>query len=175
VDADGKEFPSTRSSGKPTLGVRGENQQEEVLGPGNSSAQQWDSWQAVFGTRARSGWPAPLFDAESGKLDPVEVEHYKQYDIGLLLREDPNRLGPIFRQRVRLVCGEADDFYLNEAVALLRAEVDKLPTEHLPEGVHGYVKLLPGLDHDSVFGSPEMRAIPREMLDHLKRNGHVAK
>ena len=172
-DASGNEVPSTRRDEKATLSVRGENQQEEVLGPDNSSAQQWDSWQAVFGSRAPSGWPAPLFDAHTGKLDPAEAEHYKRYDLGHLLRTNLGTLGPIFLQRVRLVCGDADDFYLNEAVALLKEDVDKLPTTDLPEGRHGYIKLLPGLDHGSVYGSPEMRAIPQEMLDHLRRHAHL--
>jgi pimeloyl-ACP methyl ester carboxylesterase len=173
VDKDGNDVPSTRSDGKVTLSIRGENQQEEVLGENNSSAQQWDSWQAVYGSRAPSGWPAPLFDAQTGKLDPVEAEHYKRYDIGVLLRSNPDKLGPIFLQRVRLVCGDADDFYLNEAVALLKEDVERLKVESLPEGKHGYVKLLPGLDHGSVYGSEAMRAFPREMLEHLRRHGHA--
>jgi hypothetical protein len=56
----------------------------------------------------------------------------------------------------------------------LKEDVDKLAIEKLPEGKHGYVKLIRGLDHGSIFGSSEMRAIPQEMLDHLKRHGHVA-
>jgi hypothetical protein len=173
TDKNGDEVPSTRSEGKVTLTVRGENHQEEVLGENNTSGQQWDSWQAVFGSRRADGWPAPLFDAHTGKLDPVEAEHYKRYDIAHLLRERPEKYGPIFLQRVRLICGDADDFYLNEAVALLKEDVDKLATDDLPEGRHGYVKMLPGLDHGSVYGSDAMRAFPREMLDHLRRHGHV--
>ena len=173
TDKNGHDVPSTREGGRPTLSVRGENQQEEVLGKDNTSGQQWDSWQAVFGSRRADGWPAALFDAHTGKLNHAEAEHYKRYDIGHLLREHPEKYGPIFLQRIRLLCGDADDFYLNEAVALLKEDVDKLPTQDLPEGKHGYVKMLPGLDHGSIFGSDAMRAIPQEMLDHLKRNGHV--
>jgi hypothetical protein len=174
TDKDGNDVPSTREAGRATLSVRGENQQEEVLGENNTSGQQWDSWQAVFGSRRADGWPTSLFDAHTGKLDHVEAEHYKRYDIAHLLREHPDKYGPIFLQRIRLICGDADDFYLNEAVALLKEDVTALPTQDLPEGKHGYVKMLPGLDHGSIFGSEAMRAFPQEMLDHLKRSGHVA-
>lgn len=173
-DTDGNEIPAVRDGVEVTLTVRGENEQEEVLGEDNSSAQQWDSWQAVFGTRAPSGRPTALFDARTGRIDRAEAEHYKRYAISLLLRESPDRYGPIYLQRVRLVCGDADDFYLNEAVALLRTEVEKLRMDELPEGTHGYVKLLDGYDHSDIFGSEEMRAFPQEMLDHLRRAGHIA-
>ncbi len=172
-DKTGKEIPSTRRDDKMTLSVRGENQQEEVLGTANSSAQQWDSWQAVYGTRGANGWPKPLFDAASGKIDHVEAEHYERYDIGLLLRENPRKYGPIFLQRVRLICGDADDFYLNEAVELLRADLEKIEIENLPEGKHGYIKMVPGAGHGSVFGSEAMQSIKQEMLDHLRRTGHT--
>jgi pimeloyl-ACP methyl ester carboxylesterase len=173
ADKNGNDVPSTREGGKPTLSVRGENQQEEVLGENNTSGQQWDSWQAVFGSRRADGWPASLFDARTGKLDHAEAQHYKRYDIAHRLREHPDKYGPIFLQRIRLICGDADDFYLNEAVALLKEDVDKLAIGELAEGRHGYVKMLPGLDHGSIFGSEAMRAFPQEMLDHLKRNGHA--
>ena len=173
TDRNGDDVPSTRSEGKVTLTVRGENQQEEVLGEDNTSGQQWDSWQAVFGSRRADGWPESLFDAQTGKIDHVEAEQYKRYDIAHLLREHPNKYGPIFLQRIRLICGEADDFYLNEAVALLKEDVEKLEIDNLPEGRHGYIKMLPGLDHGSVYGSEAMRAFPQEMLDHLKRSAHT--
>ncbi|MEO1130953.1 MAG: alpha/beta hydrolase-fold protein, partial [Planctomycetota bacterium] len=38
-------------SGATLLTVRDEYRMEKVLGPGGTSAQQWDSWQAVFGPR----------------------------------------------------------------------------------------------------------------------------
>ena len=128
---------------------------------------------SVRGSRRADGWPAALFDAHTGKLERAEAAHYHRYDIARLLREHPEKYGPIFLQRIRLICGDADDFYLNEAVALLKADVDRLAIDELPEGKHGYVKLLPGLDHGSIYGSDAMRVFPQEMLDHLRRNGHM--
>ena len=79
----------------------------------------------------------------------------------------------IFLQRVRIICGNADDFYLNEAVEILKAQIDKLEIKDLPEGKHGYVKLVPGAGHGSVFMSKEMNAVPGEMLEHLRRQGYI--
>ena len=88
---------------------------------------------------------------------------------GFRIEHDPNKYGPIFKQRIRLLVGGQDTFFLNEAVALLKPEVEKLKFDSLPEGEHGYVKILPGFDHGSIFMSPEFQAIPSEMLEHLRR------
>jgi hypothetical protein len=59
-------------------------------------------------------------------------------------------------------------------VALLKAEVDRIKAMDL-ENRHGYIKILPGRDHGSVVMTPDMQAIPREMREHLVRNGHIEK
>lgn len=62
-----------------------------------------------------------------------------------------------------------DSFYLNEAVALLDAELTKLGRTSTDRG---YVKMIPG-DHGSIFGSEAVRAFPKEMLEHLRSEGHI--
>ena len=150
-----------------------ENLQEEVLGPGNTSAQQWDSWQAAFGPRSKDGTPAPLFDPRTGVIDSTVVQSYRKFDIADRLRNDPKKYAPIFAQRVRLCVGASDNFFLNEAVALLKADVEANPVSdvQVPEGRNGYIKIIPGHDHGSIFGTPEIRGIPGEMLSHFARFG----
>lgn len=169
VDRDGQDLPSLRKDGVVHMTIRTEARGEDVLGPDNTSGQQWDSWFAVFGPRNERGNPAALFDPETGVIDAAVAEAYRAYDLGHLLRTDPARLVPLFRTRVRLICGSEDSFYLNEAVELLRQEL----AQHAEPGDVGYVKLVPG-DHGSVFGSDAMQAIPVEVLEHWRRAGHVA-
>jgi hypothetical protein len=173
TDAGGKDLPSLRSDGAVTMTIRQESRGEDVLGPDNTSGQQWDSWFAVFGPRNERGNPAALFDPESGAIDRKVAEAYRRFDLGELLRKDPARVVPLFRERVRLIVGTEDSFYLNEAVELLEKELAKSPRDPADAGdVKGYVKLVPG-DHGSVFASEAMRAIPDEMLAHLRKAGHV--
>jgi len=167
ADAAGAELPSERSHAKVKMTIRQENAAEEVLGPDNTSGQQWDSWFAVFGPRNAAGHPAALFDPRTGVIDHAIAEQYQKYDLGALLRAEPGKYGLTLLQRCRIIVGDQDNYYLNEAVALLKADVEKLSFFQFPEGQHGYVKILPGLDHGSVFMSPELRGIPQEMLDHL--------
>lgn len=168
-DAKGSDLPSLRRGDVVEMTIRQESQGEDVLGPDNTSAQQWDSWFATFGPRNAKGNPAALFDPVTGKIDLTVAEYYQRYDIGNLLRKNPTVLAPLFRNNIRLVVGTEDSFYLNEAVALLDAELTK---QGRLAADRGYVKLIPG-DHGSIFASENIRAFPREMLEHLRSSGHL--
>lgn len=170
TDAAGAELPSERSRGKVKTTIRQENAVEEILGPDNTSGQQWDSWFAVWGPRNAAGHPAAVYDPKTGAIDKAIAEQYKKYDIGELLRAQPGKYGLTLLQRCRVVVGDQDSYYLNEAVTLLKQQVGKLSFLQFPEGQNGYIKVLPGYDHGSIFMSPELRAIPQEMLDHLAKH-----
>lgn len=169
------DIPSYRKGGNAVMTIRQENAGERILGPNQTSGQQWASWQAVFGPRVgERGWgrghPAALYDAVSGTIDRAVAERYRAYDLAHLLRSQPARFAPIWRDRIRLYVGDQDSFYLNEAVALLKPEVESaiaaLPKTPAP--AWGFIKILPGLDHGSIAASPELQAIPAEMLEQLK-------
>lgn len=168
-----RDIASTRGHGRPAMSIRTENAIEEVLGPDNTSGQQWDSWQAVFGPRNDLGHPAPLYDPVTGRLDHAVAASYRAYDIAEQFRADPARIGPIFQQRIRLVVGDQDTYFLDEAVALLKAELDKLPPPADLADRRGFITIVPGRDHGSIFASDELRAFPGQMLDHLRRNGFI--
>lgn len=173
VDAGGKEIPAARFDGKVTMYTRQENGMEQVLGPGNDSGQQWDSWQAVWGHPDEHGFPKPLYDPITGKIDHDEAEAYRKYDIADRLRKDPKHFVPIFRQNIRIVVGDADTYYLNEAVHLLKDDLDRLDPPKKQDARPGYIKFAPGADHGSVMDSPAHRAWANEMMEHLRKSGHV--
>jgi pimeloyl-ACP methyl ester carboxylesterase len=174
VDANGKETPAAQFDGKVTMSTRQENGMEQVLGPGNDSAQQWDSWQAVWGNPDEHGFPKPMYDPISGKIDHEEAETYRKYDIADRLRKDPKRFAPIFREQIRIVVGDADTYYLNEAVHLLKDDLDRLDPPPPHNARPGYIKFAPGADHGSVMDSPAHRAWAAEMMEHLRKSGHVS-
>jgi hypothetical protein len=173
-DGQPLEIASYRGRGN-LMTVRQEARGEDVIGPDNTSAQQWDSWFAVFGPRNDRGHPAALFDPESGVIDHGVAETYRAYDLGVRLRSAPGTYAPIFRERVRLVVGEQDSFFLNEAVALLKSDLETLSANETPGSAMGYVKIVPDHDHGSIFGSKEILEFPREMKEHLDRAGLLAK
>jgi hypothetical protein len=166
-------LPSVREHGKTTMTIEQENLMEEVLGPDNTSGQQWDSWEAVFGPRNDRGNAAALFDPQTGAIDRAIAEQYRKYDITDLLRNHPDQYLPIFRDNVRIVVGDQDTFYLNEAVALLKAEVDELNSKSGKTPGWGSIEILPGFDHGTIFSSPQLQSIPQQMLDRLTKSGHI--
>ncbi len=168
--AGARAIASYVTGGRVRMTVRDENRMEEVLGEHNTSAQQWDSWFAVFGPRDDRGHPAALFDPITGAIDHQIAERYRAYDIGALLRAEPQRIGALLRQRVRLVCGSDDDFALHRAVERLRHDLEGMAD--LPDGP-GFVTMVPGAGHGSVLASEAVRDFPRQMLVALRRAGHV--
>lgn len=167
---NGVEVPSVRNEdGEITLRVREENLWESVVGPKNSGGLQWASWQAVFGLPRGDGYPKWLWDVRTGAIDKSQLDHYRKYDMSALLRADPQKYAPIWREKIRLLVGGMDDYYLDEAVKLISDELAKLPPTGTPETNRGYIKIVPGKTHDTIYETDEMRQVDQEMLDQLDR------
>ena len=104
---------------------------ENLLGRGNSytlSGEQWGDWNAVFGPRGADGRPVPLWDPQTGKINHAVAEQWKKYDLRLVLETNWKTLGPKLRGKLHIAAGEADDYFLNNAVHLL----DRLPRQGRP-------------------------------------------
>ena len=102
--------------------VRHECRLESALGLGGRwelSGKDWCAWNAVFGPRGDDGLPKPLWDGKTGKIDATVLDHWKKYDLRLRLQQDWATLGPKLRGKLHVWVGEADDYYLNNAVHLL--------------------------------------------------------
>ncbi|TVQ33510.1 MAG: hypothetical protein EA376_02105 [Phycisphaeraceae bacterium] len=171
----GEEIPSYRRGGEVRMTIREENRMEEVMGPDNTSSQQWDSWLAVFGPRNERGNPAALYNPDTGEIDHALAEQFRTFDIGHLVRTDPARYGRTLRRSVRIICGDEDGYYLEKAVMLLKQDAIRLGIldERGESDGGGYITLVPGADHGSVLRSEEALRFPGEMLEHLRRAGHL--
>jgi hypothetical protein len=123
VNGHGFDRPASRDlNGDVRTTVRHECRMEGVLGRGDRwelSGKDWAAWNAVFGERGADGLPRPLWDGKTGKLDHAAAEHWKRYDLRRVLEKDWATLGPKLRGRLRIWVGEADEYFLNNAVHLL--------------------------------------------------------
>jgi hypothetical protein len=119
----GFERPSAREvTGEVRYTVRHESQLEVVLGRGDRwwlSGKDWCAWNAVFGPRGADGLPKPLWDGRTGVMDQSVVEHWKRYDLRRVLEANWPTLAPKLRGKIRIWVGDADDYFLNNAVHLL--------------------------------------------------------
>jgi hypothetical protein len=120
VNAHGFERPSAREPGGETrTTVRHECVMERVLGRGDRwelSGKDWCAWNAVFGPRGDDGLPRPLWDGRTGKLDRSVVERWKGYDLRMVLEKNWTTLGPKLRGKLHIWVGDADNYFLNNAV-----------------------------------------------------------
>lgn len=129
VNRHGFDRPSKRTlDGDVVFTVRHENQLENVLGRGGRwelSGRDWASWNATYGPKGKDGFPVPLWDGKTGKIDKTVLDHWKKYDLKLVLEQNWKTLGPKLAGKVNIWVGDADDYFLNNAVHLLKASLDK--------------------------------------------------
>jgi hypothetical protein len=120
INQHGFERPAAREvTGEVRYTMRHECSLENVLGRGDCwafSGAQWGAWNAAYGPRGQGGRPVPLWDPKTGIINRAAVDHWKAYDIRLVLEENWPALGPKLRGKLHIWVGEADDFYLNNAV-----------------------------------------------------------
>lgn len=90
--------------------------------------EQMHSFDAVFSTKNNDGSPRRLINESTGEIDPVTVEHWKNYDISLYVRTNWQQLEPDLKGKIRVSVGSQDNFLLNYAVHLLEDEMKKINT-----------------------------------------------
>jgi hypothetical protein len=113
-----------REDGTPVYAMRDECQLENSLGLGDSwamSGGQWGSWNATYGPRGADGRPVPLWDPDTGAIDRSVLDHWARYDLRRILETNWETLGPRLRGKLHIWVGEADNFFLEDAVHRLDA------------------------------------------------------
>jgi S-formylglutathione hydrolase FrmB len=142
----GFERPAARDvTGEVRYTMRHECQLENVLGRGDSwtrSGAQWGAWNAAYGPRAANGQPTALWDPISGAIDHKVAAHWKAYDLRRVLEDNWDTLGPKLKGKLHIWVGEADDFFLNNAVHQLDAFLSRASPPYEGSIVYG-----PGQGH----------------------------
>jgi hypothetical protein len=127
VDRSGNERAAKRRvTGETEYTVRHECQLENVLGRRDRwwlSGKDWCAWNAVFGPRGADGLPKPLWHPKTGAIDRSVTEHWQKYDLRLVLERNWKELAPKLKGKIHVYVGDADEYFLNNAVRLLDAAV----------------------------------------------------
>lgn len=96
------------------------NYMELALGTNSRSGGQWDIWQAVYSPVGSDGYPKPIWDKLTGKIDRSVAEYWREnYDLGYILKRDWAKLGTKLEGKLHIYVGEADNYFLNNAVYLV--------------------------------------------------------
>lgn len=104
--------------GQPEMSMRQLSQLEEVLGSRGRSASQLEIWEAVYGPVGDDGYPKPLWDKKTGKIDKSVANYMKEngYDLRDYAERNWSKIGPQLVGKIHLICGDMDNYWLNLAV-----------------------------------------------------------
>jgi len=95
------------------------NHLELVLGTNSRSGDQFDIWQAVYSPVGADGYPQPIWNKLTGEIDPEVADYWREnYDLRYIMERDWGTLGPKLEGKIRIYCGDMDNYYLNNAVYL---------------------------------------------------------
>ncbi|HLW97550.1 MAG TPA: alpha/beta hydrolase-fold protein [Candidatus Acidoferrales bacterium] len=115
-------YMQRKSDGQPEVTMKAMSQLEDVLGSHGRSAQQMEIWEATYGPVGDDGYPKPLWDKQTGKIDHSVALYMRDhgYDLSYNLRTNWATLGPKLRGKIHVYVGDMDNYYLNLAVYLLQ-------------------------------------------------------
>lgn len=136
--ADGKPYPIMRDKGKVLATFEQFSRLEAVLGPWGGQVSSFD-W--VFSPRSTGGSPVPMFDRETGVVDPAVVQYWHDhFDLANIVETTWPQRGSMLKGRIHLFVGTADTFYLDGAAHLFEARLAKLGAEphftYIPNKTH---------------------------------------
>ncbi len=96
------------------------NRLERVLGPKGRSGGQWDIWTATYSPVGADGYPQPIWDRATGKIDKSVAAYWREnYDLTHIMKRDWDKgLGKKLEGKVNIYVGDMDNYYLNNAVYL---------------------------------------------------------
>ena len=116
------------SEGQDEITVQQFSEMEGVLGSHNRSGEQIEIWDAAYGPVGDDGYPKPLWDKKTGKIDHSVALYMRDhgYDLSYNIRTNWATLGPKLRGKIHVYVGDMDNFYLNLAVYKLEEEMKKL-------------------------------------------------
>lgn len=125
---------------------------ETALGTHGRSTEQWMIWQAVFSPVGPDGYPAPVIDPLTGVIDKQVVQYWHDhFDLAAILARDWPTLGPKLEGKLHLAVGDADTYFLNNAVHLLEDQLKATRNPH-SDATFQYG---PGQPHCYTGGPPE--------------------
>jgi hypothetical protein len=114
------------SEGQPEITIQAFSQMEDVLGSHGRSGEQIEIWDAAYGPIGDDGYPKPLWDKKTGKIDHRVALYMRDhgYDLSYNLRTNWAALGPKLRGKLHVYVGDMDNFYLNLAVYQLEQALE---------------------------------------------------
>jgi len=135
---DGTAYPIMRDHGKVIATFEEFAENERVLG---TYGGQIASFEWVFSPRGQDGTPMPMFDRNTGDVNPDVVAYWHDhYDLAHIVQSTWAQRGPQLRGKIHVFVGTADTFYLDGAAHKMDAVLSALGAgahfTYIPDRTH---------------------------------------
>lgn len=153
--------------GQPSITAKQFSQLERVLGSHGRSAQQLNAWEAVFGPVGPDGYPEPLWNKQTGKIDHRVADYMRRhgYDLRAYLSENWPRIGPELVGKLHFFVGDMDGYYLNLAVYRMQKFLESTSDPHY-EGSFEYGRPMKGHGWSPMSDAQLLRAMAASITRH---------
>jgi len=147
--------------------VREVSQLEDVLGSKGRSAQQLEVFEAVFGPMKEDGYPKPLWDKRTGKIDHDVANYWRDHDFDLhdYMAKNWPTLGPKLVDKLYFAVGDMDHGYLNLSVYLMQDFLKNTKNPHY-EGTFEYGRPMKGHGWHAMTQAEQINAMANHVIKH---------
>jgi hypothetical protein len=144
--------------------MKDENWYELTVGDSSRSGGQWDIWEAAYGPVGPKGYPRRIWNKETGVIDHETAEYWKEhFDLRERLERNWSTLGPKLYDKINVYVGDADSYYLNDAVHLLDDFLSKTTSPRWT----GEIVFQPGAPH---CWGPPLPTLLQKMAAHMEKS-----
>jgi len=163
------------NTGQPIRTVKDASWLEAVLGSHGRSGEQFDIFDAVFGPVGSDGYPVPLWDNLTGRIDSNAVRYARDhgYDLRYYLLQHWKEVGPKLKDKLHVYVGDADNFYLNLAVYEFEDFLKHSDHPHV-EGTFGYGRPMKGHGWQPVSTADLLRMMAAQIRRHAPAGANTA-
>jgi S-formylglutathione hydrolase FrmB len=170
LSPSGMARPSARSTnGDPRFSIADEVRMESAMASGGSyvtSGKQWGAWNAVYGQPDDQGNPIPIWNQQTGEINPAVVASWRPWDLDFYIKENWPRIGSDLTGKLQFWMGDMDNYYLSnglrfleETLNVMEAPASNTQFNWLPN--HGHCGFGTQVHYIDVLDDLAMRAAKR--------------
>lgn len=137
---------SRTPQGQPLTSEQELSKYELVMGTHGRSQYQLDGWWAIFDPIGPDGYPAPMWNMQTGVIDKNVVKYARDhgYDLVAYMKDHWAKIGPELVGKLHFIVGDMDSYYLNRAVYRAQAFLTDPSTQPAPMATFQYGRPMKG-------------------------------
>jgi hypothetical protein len=148
---------------------------EDMLGPNGRSDYQLDGWWAVFSPAGDDGYPLPLWDMQSGKVNRKVADYMRDhgFDLCQYIGAHWQEIGPDLVGKLHFYVGDMDSYYLNLAVYKMEEFLKTTANPHY-QGSFAYGRPMKGHGWHPMTWADLLRQISAEVSKNAPAGADIS-